>query len=231
MGATKVTKTEFFGFFQTFHDRCFKNPRLEKSAFRKTGLIPLNPMVVLSKMKDYFQVQKATRPLTPPPRESSPMFPGSNGFTTPPPQTPLNWNLFETPLTLRSRKIGVDYVRERQMASISDGIPLIPSVTRVTDKIEAGSMRSILAGALSTYRVHGLGIVQKARNEKDMKEDKGKIVQKYGEIYGHQALTDIAADIEDEKVVVNMRLQRKQKEWSKKWDKVAKQVPRNVSLS
>ncbi|KIM94488.1 hypothetical protein OIDMADRAFT_75280, partial [Oidiodendron maius Zn] len=53
MGAKEISRTDFFAFFQRFHDKTFKNPRIHKSAFRKTGLIPLDPQQVLLKLKEY----------------------------------------------------------------------------------------------------------------------------------------------------------------------------------
>ena len=61
----------------------------------------------------------------------------------------------------------------------------------------------MLAGALATNRVHDLTIAEAARKER--KEASGKVVQKYGEIYRHQARRDIFLDDEEEKEVVNMR--------------------------
>jgi hypothetical protein len=43
----------------------------------------------------------------------------------------------------------------------------------------------MLAGALATNRIHDLSIAEAAR--KEQKEASGKVVQKYGEIYSHQA--------------------------------------------
>jgi hypothetical protein len=43
----------------------------------------------------------------------------------------------------------------------------------------------MLAGALATNRIYDLLIAEAARKER--KEASGKVVQKYGEIYGHQA--------------------------------------------
>ena len=87
LGAKEISRTDFFAFFQRFHDKTFKNPRIHKSAFRKTGLIPLNPQVVLSKLKEYQALQ---RPKTPPliQRSSPPLPSSSPGFNTPPPP---NW--------------------------------------------------------------------------------------------------------------------------------------------
>jgi hypothetical protein len=53
-----------------------------------------------------------------------------------------------------------------------------------------------------------------------------KVVQKYGEIYSHQARRQIALDREDELRVVNMRLQREQAPWRKRYKVVmTKLVP------
>jgi hypothetical protein len=46
---------------------------------------------------------------------------------------------------------------------------------------------------------------------KAQKDASGKVVQKYGEIYGNKACLQIQADIEDERQVVNMRENRLQK--------------------
>jgi len=221
-GATKISKVNFFAFFQTFHNKVFKNRQIATSVFRKTGLIPLNPTVVLTKMKEYHKILKESRlqTPTPPPRQSSLLLPSSSpAFTTPPPQTP-NWNEYSTPLTLRTRKRGFDYVKERNIAAMEGVTPITPSVIRVADKVENASQRSMLAGALATNRIHDLSIAEAARQKR--KKASGKIVQKYGEIYGHQARKDIAADEDDEKEVINMREQRLMKPWKVKYKAIMK---------
>jgi hypothetical protein len=97
-----------------------------------------------------------------------------------------------------------------------------PSVLRVQDKVAQAAERSILAGALATNRVHDLSIAEAARKER--KEASGKVVQKYGEIYGHQAWREIALDEEDEKEVVNIRNSRLSKPWKKKYSGVMKEL-------
>src|SRR5580692_8961092 len=134
---------------------------------------------------------------------------------TPPPRTLSqdDWANWPTPLTLRTRKQGVDYVKERTIASIN-GIPITPTILHVQDKIERASQRSMLSGALAKQRVHDLGVAEMARQKR--KESGGKVVQKYGEIYGNQARRDIEANEEDEKKVVNMRNQQLSKPWRAK---------------
>ena len=144
LGAKEISRTDFFAFFQWFHDKTFKNPRIYKSAFRKTGLIPLNPQLVLSKLKGYQALQ---RPKTPPliQRSSPPLPSSSPGFTTPPP--PADWARFQTPLTIRTRKPGFEYIRQRHHDSLEQGMPITPSVIRVAEKIEKAAETSILSGA------------------------------------------------------------------------------------
>jgi hypothetical protein len=104
--ATKISKVDFFSFFQRFYNQTFKNPKIYQSAFRKTGLIPLNPLIVLTRMKEY-QAQITEKVVEMP---SFLLLSSSIGFATLP-STPTNWNLYSTPLTMRSRKQGLEYVR------------------------------------------------------------------------------------------------------------------------
>jgi hypothetical protein len=123
---------------------------------------------------------------------------------------------------MRSRKKGLEYVRSRTVSAIDGDVPITPSVLRVQDKISQASERLMLAGALSTNRVYDLLIAEAARKER--KEASSKIVQKYSEIYGHQARREIALDEEDEKEVVNIRNSRLSKPWKKKYSRVMKEL-------
>jgi vacuolar-type H+-ATPase subunit E/Vma4 len=120
---------------------------------------------------------------------------------------------------MRTRKKGVDYIRSRTVEAIQ-GVPITPSVVRVQDKIEKASETSMLTGALSTNRLRDLTIAEDAR--KSQKDASGKVVQKYGEIYGNQARLQIMADIEDKRQVVNIREKRLQKPWREKYKKMVK---------
>ena len=86
-------------------------------------------MAVLSKMKEYHIIEPTIRPLTPPQQPpSSPLFSSSPaGFSTPLLPT-RNWTLFDTPLTIRTRQSGVDYVRKRQFDAIEGRMLITPSV-------------------------------------------------------------------------------------------------------
>jgi hypothetical protein len=110
-----------------------------------------------------------------------------------------------------------------------EGIPLTPSVIRVQDKVEKASMTSILAGALSTNRIHDLSIAETARKKRKESSGGNKVVEKYGEIYGHQARRDIAADDEDESRVVNMREARLAKPWRAKYKSIMRSFTEKYS--
>ena len=79
LGAKEITKADFFALFNKFSAKTFK-PKLCKSAFRKTGLIPFDPSIILSKMKEYGGIQEVQREETPSSDEDS-----EPAFATPPP--------------------------------------------------------------------------------------------------------------------------------------------------
>jgi len=238
MGAETMDKKAFFAIFQRFWDKVFNSRIIARNSFKKTGLIPLNPEVVLSKMKEYKQLQKQQkrRVRTPSPptslvRQSSPLFPSSPAFATPPPRTPsptINWNEWDTPLTIRTRRKGVEYVHGRIEAALS-GTPITPSVKRVQEKLEGAAERSILSGALAKQRVHDLSLAEQERESRNA-PDNSRIVQKYGEIYVYQGRADIRADDEDLAKVVNMREARLSKPWRIKYAKLMKAFPKDYHI-
>jgi hypothetical protein len=181
-------------------------------------LIPLNPLIVLEKIREYQALQMLELVMKTP---SSLLLSSLVGFTTPP-LTPTNWNLYTTPLTMRSQKKGLEYICSQTVLAIDGDILITPSVLQVQDKVSQASEWSMLARALSTNRVYDLSIAEAARKER--KEASSKIVQKYSEIYGYQAWREIALDGEDEKEVVNMRNNRLSKPWKKKYSNVIKEL-------
>jgi DDE superfamily endonuclease len=223
-GAREISRVDFFAFFQRFHNKTFKNIRIHKSAFQKTGLIPYNPILVLSKMKEYNA--RHVRPQTPPILSSPPPPSSPLAFSTPPIQ--VGWSQFNTPLTIRTRKSGVEYIKKRHFESVEQGVPLTPSVVRVAEKVEKASETSILRGALSTHRLYDLSDAEVARKRR--KEESGKVVQKYGEIRVYHARKQIEAEEEEESRVVNMRLKRLEKGWRKQYSKVLKELKEKAFL-
>ena len=132
-------------------------------------MILLNPLIVLTRIKEYQAqiTEKVVETL------SSLLLSLSIGFATPP-STPTNWNLYSTPLTMRSRKQGLEYVCSRTISVINGDILITPSVLQVQDKVAQASERSMLVGALATNKVHDLSIAEAARKER--KEASGKVV-------------------------------------------------------
>jgi hypothetical protein len=47
--------------------------------------------------------------------------------------------------------LGVEYIKKRHFKSIEQGVPLIPSVIRVAEKVEKASKTLMLQGVLSTH--------------------------------------------------------------------------------
>ena len=233
-----MDKKAFFAMFQRFWDKVFDSRSLARNSFKKTGLIPLNPELILSKMKEYKQLQKQEKrrartptPPTSPIRQSSPVLQSSLAFATPPPRTPsptTNWAEWDTPLTIRTRKKGVEYVQERLEAALS-GVPITPTVKRVQEKVKGAAERSILSGALAKQRVYDLGVAEQERQKRNDPIN-NKVVQKYGEIYVYQGRADIEADDEDLEKVVNLRNARKAKLWRKEYAKVIKAFPKDFYI-
>ena len=90
---------------------------------------------------------------------------------------------------------------------------ITPTVLRVQDKVVKASDRMVTAGQLSTEYLRVTQAREKARKERN---NDGRVVQKYGEIYGSAARRQIAEDEEEEREVINMREQRfkkKQEKW------------------
>jgi hypothetical protein len=209
LGAQEVNKVDFFRFFQYFWNKAIKRTSAIQSAFTKCGLIPLNPTAVLQRVQQYGGRQTLESD-----NEEEADSDSSDAFTTPPhtPPSEPTFTDWPTPLTMRTRKKGIDYIRTRQLAAIEGSDPLTPSVIRVTDKLEKAAQSSMIKGALSTHRLHDLSMAAKRR---EVKVDGGKIVQKYGEIYGQQALRQIEEDRIEELKVVNIRNTRLAKKWKK----------------
>jgi hypothetical protein len=168
-GATEITKTDFFFLFNKFSDRTF-TLKLCKASFRKTGLIPFDPDVVLLKMKQYGGIQETQRKESPLSSEES-----EPAFATPPPRP---WAEFTTPITNTGRRRGSNYVFERLKAGT-----ITPTVIRVQEKVSKSADQMILSGQLAKEHLMATKTKEKARKERN--EAPNKIVQKYGEIYGY----------------------------------------------
>ena len=107
------------------------------------------------------------------------------------------WDRFNTPITNTGRQKGQAYVTERLRKG-----DITPTVLHVQDKIVKASDRIVSTGQLSTEYLLATQAREQAHKERN--EQQNKIVQKYGEIYGHQARRQITED-EEERQVINMR--------------------------
>jgi DDE superfamily endonuclease len=198
LGGDAITKTDFFAMFQTFSDRTW-TPKLCRSAFRKTGLIPYNPDIVLNEMKKYGGIQETPVALIEREPSSSP------AFATPPPKP---WDEFNTPITFSQRKRGHEFVEER----IENGPwPLTPIVKRVKAKCDKYVETNLQSGELAKARLESVLAYTKTVNDRNSQP--GTIIQKYGEIYGSQARREIDwLDEEAAKTKNLIQIRREKKE-------------------
>jgi DDE superfamily endonuclease len=205
-GATEITKTDFFSIFNKFSAKTFTSD-LCKAAFRKAGLIPFDPSIVLSKMKEYRGIQDERR------EEST--DDESIGFATPPPPP---WHEFTTPITNTGRRRGIEYVKGRMLVG-----SITPTAIRVFEKIDKATDLMLVKGQLSTELLAANNAKEKERRERN--DAPNKVVQKYGEIYGHQARRQIEEDEREEALVVNMREKRLRDPWKKRYKAIIKNFP------
>ena len=202
-GAKTITKADFFSIFQKFSDKTF-TPELCKASFRKAGLIPYDSSVVLSKMKDYGGNQEG----------DSTDSDESIAFATPPPC----WHEFSTPTTNIGRRRGAEHVKGRLAVGM-----ITPTVLRVQEKVEKASNQMILSGQLATELLTVNNTKQKEREERN--QALNKVVQKYGEIYSHDARRQIAEDEREEERVVNMHEKRLTRLYLQRFKAFLKEYP------
>ena len=124
------------------------------------------------KLKQYGGIQEVQREETPSSDDES-----EPAFATPPPPP---WHEFTTPITNTGRRRGSQYVKGRLLVGT-----VTPTVIRVQEKVEKAADRMILTGQLAKEHLAATIAREKARKERN--EAPNKVVQKYGEIYGHQA--------------------------------------------
>ena len=201
LGGNSISKADFFAMFQSFSDRTW-SVKLCKSAFRKTGLIPFNPNIVLDQMTKYGGLQEAqTLPLAQIEAEREPS--SSPAFATPPPP-PMNE--YNTPATYTQRRRGVDWMDDK----LENGpFPLTPTFKRVKSKVDKYTEREMHSGQLA--KAHLTSVLAYQVSVKDKNDGPGTIVQKYGEIYGHQARRLIEWDDLEKDRVTNLIEERKKK--------------------
>ena len=160
LGDLTFNKVEFLASLNTIRTSTFKMATI-KSAFRRTGLIPWDPNIVLIKLT----VPTAERPRTPPSA----------------PEPTFDSDLFMTPTTTR--------ILQQQYAALQPGTDLFsqPESWQLTlSKFLKGSMAQIAAGELAASDLRQR---QKADLEHAARKSGGgaRSVQKGGVIYNHTA--------------------------------------------
>jgi hypothetical protein len=122
-GATEISKVDFFAIFNKFSSKSFTSA-ICKASFKKTGLIPFNPNIVLSKMKRFGGIQNEDN--------DESIDDESFGFATPP-RPP--WTEFTTPITNTGRRRGSLYMRDRILVGniILTAIRMIEKVEKAAD--------------------------------------------------------------------------------------------------
>jgi hypothetical protein len=162
LGTTDVAKDDFFAIFQHFSDRTFKG-QIAQSAFKKTGLIPYQPSVVLDKLDSYGALDTQERTSTPDEEADD-----SPAFATPPPPA-IDWSNFDTPITHTQRRRGALYITSRAQLGA-----LTPTAIRVMEKVESATERMLLKGQLATELLQAQNNAQSRRQAR--KQKGGKII-------------------------------------------------------
>lgn len=120
-GCEAFTKVEFLHAIADIRKATFKSNSI-RSAFRKTGLVPYNPDMVLVKLRESMPESPSLQPSTPP-------------RATPPPMEEL-----PTPHTVRTLQ---------RHAALLQETPLSPTFRHALDKYIKGSVAQALSGALA----------------------------------------------------------------------------------
>jgi hypothetical protein len=152
-----MTKADFFAQFQRVTDRTWTE-KLCRSAFRKTGLIPLDPEVVYEAIrKKGYHFQEEILALAP---EESLSDESEPAFTTPSAR-PILCHEFDTPITNTTRKRGIKYLNNRDDQAVT------PTARRVRQKCDKAADTMVLKGQLAQelLMARKAEAVQKERNK------------------------------------------------------------------
>ena len=154
IGEDEVSKADFFAIFQGFSNATWSE-KLCRSAFRKTGLIPYNPQIVLDQINTYGKPIEKT--LEPKDLDEEP------AFGTPPPR-PISE--FTTPITFTGRKRGADYIDIR----LANGpFPLTPTFKRVKLKVDKYTDRELNSGLFAKSHLKSVLAYQKVTKDRNKK--------------------------------------------------------------
>ena len=88
------------------------------------------------------------------------------------------------------------------------GLPFTLIVIRVIKEVKKKTDQLVISKQLAQELLRANNVY--AKKQKERKEDSNKVIQKYKEIYGHQARRQIKTDKENKKRVVNIHKKRLQ---------------------
>ncbi|KAI1000805.1 hypothetical protein K3495_g7393 [Podosphaera aphanis] len=193
-------------------------PDIAISAFRKSGLVPVDSSYALKKLKLYREDIGEDNVAGFLDEDQEVYLP-----STPQTQRHIfhNWNRWPTPTDMPSRKDGYDYIQRRLDLAMDGGELITPSVRRVTQKLESSGQRAMLKRGLASQRIHDLNLTNQTREKA---KDGKKVVQKFSVVYGGHARRQIEDDKMEGSAVVNMRDSKLARPWKAKYKRVMKEL-------
>jgi len=199
-GDIEFSKVEFLAAFEAMRKQTFKKTTI-LSAWKKAGLYPFQPDIVIDKMKLF----NSERPITPPQQIYQPF------------QGPFQ----KTPAT-RDRPTHQTYLETRLTDHYCDIQPLTPGFYRSWRKFTRVTEPKILEGLLIKDREQERIKAEQARLQR--KKGSSKHVQKSGVIYVGAARSQIQERLQE---VKNMALERQRKKGDQLWKNMVKGITKH----
>ena len=171
-GDVEYNKVDFLAAYQNMRNKTFKN-RTILSAWKKTGLFPYNPQIVLDKVKIYEPDQTAPLEVPLTPKSAERVYAQAVESTTHKP--------FQSTPTTGNRLAHRGYLNIRLMDFMDSAIPLTPSyctaLLKYQKSVEPRFLEACAIKSCDTARQ--LQAIEKTRR----KTGSGKHIQKNGVIY------------------------------------------------
>jgi DDE superfamily endonuclease len=221
-GDLEFTKVDFLMAYQTMANRTFKSKTI-LSAWKKAGLLPLDPQVVIDKLREFQpdQLIPLETPMTPQKAAKGYCIGGATLLP------------FQTTPTTGNREAHRYYLNMRLMDHFDLDIPLSPSYQRSLRAYQRAVEPRVLEASAIKHREEA-----RLKEIADKKANKlatsGRHVQKSGVIYAGNGRSQIEArekqflELEkSRKEVVNMATKRKVAETEKQYKKWLKLLQRN----
>ena len=184
-GVAEITKLEFLGLIQDIRKKAFKESTI-RSAFKKTGIMPFNPSIILGELRNRRAV-------------------------TPPEQTAPQSSMFTTPLTIRGLNRAVDGILEDLPDDLSPSL-----AHRIDRTLYGGQVQATqavqLKDDLSRTKLAQVSR-QAARAEKNRQLQHGGIMSVDDARAKIQKRT--VSEVEKAEAVVKAHKQKQKKLWTK----------------